>query len=261
MRQRLACGVLVITALIPGAASAGDADKPNPWSTSTNPTFGSRIDKPDGSSALTIGRRLPTEWETKVGTDVSLAPTGSNVPSENFLRGTAPDQSTGSVWGNITMPGIRPLGFDKTAVEARIDGGKEEGKLGATLSRSVPLGRDLSVTWQNGYSITQPLTQTAPAQPYMPLMGSVSPGSVSPIGTITQPAQARVFEEALRFNIAPSGTTFVAGASSSSLDDQWHNKLSIEQTLTGSLKVTTSVEDAGTPESKKSITAGFKKVW
>jgi hypothetical protein len=256
MRQRLACCVLVITALTPGAASAGDADKPNPWSTSANPTFGSRTDKPDGSSALTIGRRLPTEWETRVGTDVSLAPTGSNVPSENFARGTAPEQSTGSVWGNITMPGIRPLGFDKTAVEARIDGGKEEGKLGATLSRSVPLGRDLSVTWQNSYSVTQPLTQTAPAQPYVPLMGSVSP-----TGTITQPAQARVLEEALRFNIAPSGTTFVAGTSSSSTDDQWHNKLSIEQTLTGSLKVKTSVEDAGTAESKKSITAGFKKVW
>ena len=112
----------------------------------------------DGSSALTIGRRLPTEWETKVGTDVSLAPASSPVPSENLLHGTAPGQSSGSLWGNITMPGIRPLGFDKTAVEARIDGGKEEGKLGATLSRSVPLSRDLSVTWQNSYSVTQPLT-------------------------------------------------------------------------------------------------------
>jgi hypothetical protein len=251
MRQRLAFCVLITTALTLGAASAGDAEKP--WS---NPNFGNRTDKPDGSSALTIGRRLPTEWETRVGTDVSLAPPSSNVPSENFARGTAPEQSSGSVWGSITMPGIRPLGFDKTAVEARIDAGKEEGKLGATLSRSVPLGRELSVTWQNSYSVTHPLTQTGPAQPYMPLMGSVSP-----IGAITQPAQARVLEEALRFNIAPSGTTFVAGTSSSSLDDQWYNKLSIEQSLTGSLKVTTSVEDAGTAESKKSITAGFKKVW
>src|SRR4029079_7233724 len=39
------------------AAMAGDTD----------PTFGSRTDKPDGSSALTVGRRLPTPWETKVG--------------------------------------------------------------------------------------------------------------------------------------------------------------------------------------------------
>ena len=73
--------------------------------------------------------------------------------------------------------------------------------------------------------------------------------------------QARVFDEALRFNIAPSGTTFVAGTSSSSVDDQWRNKLSIEQPLPGSLTVTPSVEDPGTAESKRSITAGFKKVW
>ena len=126
MLPRLACGVLVITALTAGAACAGDADKP------ASPNFGSRTDKPDGSSALTIGRRLPTEWETRVGTDVSLAPASSTVPSENLLHGAAPDRSSGSVWGSITMPGIRPLGFDKTAVEARIDGGKEEGKLGAS---------------------------------------------------------------------------------------------------------------------------------
>ena len=185
MRQRLACGVLVITALTAGAACAGDADKSASAGTSLN--FGSRTDKPDGSSALTIGRRLPTEWETRVGTDVSLAPASSPVPSENLLHGAAPDQSSGSVWGSITMPGIRPLGFDKTAVEARIDGGKEEGKLGATLSRSVPLSRDLSVTWQNSYSVTQPLTQTGPVSPYGPLLGIVSP-----TGTITQPVQARV---------------------------------------------------------------------
>jgi hypothetical protein len=160
------------------------------------------------------------------------------------------------VWGSIAVPGAYPLGFDKAAVEARIDGGNEQGKLGATLSRSVPLGRDLSVTWQNGYSVVQPLTQTAPVTPSMPLMGSVSP-----TGTITQPTQARVLDEALRFNLAPSGTTFVAGASSSSTENQWHNKLSIEQSLYGPLKVTTSVEDAGTVDSKKSITAGFKKVW
>ena len=117
------------------------------------------------------------------------------MPSENFLRGTTPDQSTGSVWGSITMPGIRPLGFDKTPVEARIDGGKEEGKLGATLSRSVPLGRDLSVTWQNCYSVTQPLTQTARSRLTCRCSESCRPRAPS-----RQPAQARVFDEALRFN-------------------------------------------------------------
>ena len=54
-----------------GTASAGDTD----------PTFGNRTDKPDGSAALTIGRRLPTAWETKVGTDVSLAAPSPTAPS------------------------------------------------------------------------------------------------------------------------------------------------------------------------------------
>src|SRR5262245_1073866 len=104
-----------------GAAWAGDND----------PVFGSRADKPDGSSALTVGRRFPTEWETKIGTDVKLGPQQSSLPSENFANGTLTDQSTGSVWGSITMPGFQPLGFDKTALEARMDAATDEGKVGA----------------------------------------------------------------------------------------------------------------------------------
>ena len=254
MRQCTAfCAIAMCAALSGSAAFAGDADQ-----SQAGPTFGSRTDKPDGSSAVTIGRRLPTEWETKVGTDVSLAPQASPVPSENLLRGATPDQSTGSVWGSITMPGFRPLGFDKTSVEARVDGAKDESKLGTTLSRSVPLGQSLSVTWQNSYSIVQPLAPTAPVAPAVPLTTNVaSTGVIAPPTT----TQARVFDEALRFNIAPSGTTFSAGASSSSADNQWHNKFSIEQIVAGPLKVTTSVEDAGTATGNKSITAGFKKVW
>src|SRR4051812_47119737 len=91
------CAIALCTALNGSAAFAGDADK------SPGPTFGSRTDKPDGSSTMTIGRRLPTEWETKVGTDVSLAPQQSPALSENILNGTTSDRSTGSVWGNITM--------------------------------------------------------------------------------------------------------------------------------------------------------------
>jgi hypothetical protein len=68
-------------------------------------------------------------------------------------------------------------------------------------------------------------------------------------------------DETVRLNVSPSGTTFSAAAGSSTLDTQWHNKLSMEQTLVGPLKLTTSVEDAGTAASRKSITAGFKRVW
>ena len=70
----IAALALIVSA---SAAMAGDAD----------PTFGSRTDKPDGSSALTIGRRLPTPWETKVGADVSLAAPSGIAASDNLVRG------------------------------------------------------------------------------------------------------------------------------------------------------------------------------
>ena len=68
-------------------------------------------------------------------------------------------------------------------------------------------------------------------------------------------------DDTVRLSVDPFGTTLSAGAASSVGDTQWHNKLSIEQTLLGPLKLTTSVEDAGTAAPKKSITAGFKRTW
>jgi hypothetical protein len=225
-----------------GAAMAGDAD----------PTFGSRTDKPDGSSALTVGRRLPTPWETKVGADVSLAAPSGIAASDNLARGVAQDRSSGAVWGNLTMPGLRPLGFDKTSVEARVDAGKDEGKIGATLSRSVPINQELSVTLQNSYSVKQAL----PGGP----TGMPSPANIPNTATAAL-APAWGVDETVRLNVDPSGTTFSAGAGASTVDTQWHNKLSMEQTLVGPLKLTTSIEDAGTTTPKKSITAGFKRTW
>ena len=235
---------LVVT-VSAGAAMAGDAD----------PTFGSRTDKPDGSSALTVGRRLPTPWETKVGADVSLAAPSGIAASDNLVRGgVAQDRSSGTVWGNLTMPGLRPLGFDKTSVEARVDAGKDEGKLGATLSRSVPINQDLSVTLQNSYSVKQSLPSGATGMPMPPTTGIPNTATAAP-------APAWGVDETVRLNVDPSGTTFSAGAGASTVDTQWHNKLSMEQTLVGPLKLTTSIEDAGTTTPKKSITAGFKRTW
>jgi hypothetical protein len=243
-----------------GAAMAGDAD----------PTFGSRTDKPDGSSALTVGRRLPTPWETKVGADVGLAAPSGITASDNLARGGgAQDHSSGAVWGNLTMPGltmpgVRPLGFDKTSVEARVDAGKDEGKVGATLSRSVPINQDLSVTLQNSYSVKQSLATSATNVPAtsVPMMNvPMSPTTNIPNTASTVPAPAWGVDETVQLNVDPSGTTFSAGAGASTADTQWHNKLSMEQTLVGPLKLTTSIEDAGTTTPKKSITAGFKRTW
>jgi hypothetical protein len=99
-------------------------------------TFGNRTENRDGSVAMTVGRRLPTEWDTKFGADFSLAKPAGVTPAENLLTRQAPERSTGAVWGSIAAPGVPPLGFDKTSISARVDPAKEEGKFGAVLSRS-----------------------------------------------------------------------------------------------------------------------------
>jgi len=70
----------------------------------------------------------------------------------------------------------------------------------------------------------------------LPLMANPLPGAASSSWTTDQ---------SVRLNIAPSGTTLSAGEVRSSADDQWHQKFSVEQSVFGPLKVTTSVEDAG----------------
>src|SRR5262249_25369775 len=62
---------------------------------------------------------------------------------DQLLAGAVPDQSSGVAWATITAPGFEaPLGWDKTSIETRADPSQEQGKLGTTLSRSVPPERD-----------------------------------------------------------------------------------------------------------------------
>jgi hypothetical protein len=253
MRLVLAAGVSLAI-----DASVSLADSHNAAAQSPDPTFGSRTDNRDGSAAMTIGRRLPIAWDTKIGTDVSLAAPADSVTSDYFKRGSAPDQSSGAIWGSLTMPGVRPLGFDRTSVDARIDAGKDEGKLGATLSRSLPIDPNLSLTLQHSHSVTQSLANGA-SMAGGPSTISITPPATAPATPL--PAQTWSTDESIRLTVSPTGTTFLAGATASTTGPQWHNKFGIEQTLFGPLKVTTSVEDAGSPASQKSITAGFKRVW
>lgn len=250
--MRLSSFVFGIAALALGAGQVmAGSDAPN----GSAPTFGSRTDKPDGSTAVTIGHRLPTAWDTQVGTDLSLAAPSATTAADNLLANGAPRQSSGAVWGHLTVPGVAPPGFDKTSIEARLDAGKDEGKLGATFSRSLPLDKNFSLTLQNNYAVTQTLAEAQASVPAAPIAG---PPATPLTPTATHSLSAG---ETLRFNVNPLGTAFSAGAASSTTDPQWHSKLSVEQTLFGPLKVTTSVEDAGTAASNKSIKAGFKTVW
>ena len=236
MKLRATLSVLGITgiAMLPPGAGAGENDRP---ATGASPTVNGNPAKPDWSS-WAVGPQLPAEWPADAGFDLSLAPF----------------QPTGSAWASVAAPAIRPSG--KAPFEARFEGAKDDSMVGATLSRSVPLGRDFSVTWQNTYALTQPVTPAAPSSPYVSQYGFISP-----TGIVGQSTENREIDQSLRFKVAPYGTTFSAGTATSATDQQWHNRLSIEQSLPGSFNVTTSIDDAGSTESRKSITAGFKKVW
>lgn len=208
-------------------------------SNSFDPTFGSRTEKSDGSVALTIGRRLPTEWDAKFGMDAKLAPEPSSIPAHTTPHSTPADRSSSTVWGSMTGPAVAPFLFDKTAIDARLDPGNEKGEVAATLSRTVPLGEDVSVTLQDKYSVTQSIT---------------TPSQLA--GTPTWQS-----DRSVRLNIAPTSTTLSAGIVTTSTDNLRHNRFSAEQRIFGPLNVTTSVTDPGSATSSKSITAGFKHTW
>lgn len=244
------CHLLFASAFVlttgPRAASAADTPPPG------NSTFGNRTDRPDGSSAVTIGRRLPTEWETKVGADFNLAAPPGTASVDNMTRASS-ERSTGAIWGNLSTAAVQPIGLDKASLEARIDAGSDEGKVGATVSRSVPINPNMSVTLQNIYSVKQSLGSTPAGLPAGPALATTT--------ATTAPVSPWSMDDTVRLSVDPFGTTLSAGASSSVGDGQWYNRLSVEQTLVGSLKVTTSVENAGTAQPNKSISAGFKRTW
>src|SRR5438270_8942525 len=100
-----------------------------------------------------------SDWAGKVGIDYSKpAIPAVTFQPDQLLAGAVPDQSTGVAWATVTAPGLEaPLGWDTTSIETRIDPSQEQSKLGTTLSRSVPVGDDISLTWQNGVSMTRPL--------------------------------------------------------------------------------------------------------
>jgi len=182
-----------------------------------------------------------TGWDAKVGVDYRKPsiPAAEFQPGE-LTAGAIPDQSTGVAWANVTAPGLdSPLGWDKTAIETRLDPAQEQGKLGATLSRSVPLGEGVAVTLQNGYSVTRAHPDAAASA-----------------------AQSWATNQALRFNVLPTDTSFSLGAATSSTDDKWLRTLSAEQKLFGGpLSVTGSVSETASGDTSKSLRAGFRQTW
>ncbi len=202
-------------------------------------TIGSRSEKADGSVAVTAGHRLPTAWDAKVGVDVAAPATLPDAFAGQANRGAG--------WANVAVPAT-PIGLDKATIDARVDPNADQGRLSTSLSRSVPIGGGVSITMQNGYSVTQTLA---------------SPGGALPSASAPGTAPTRVYagDGGVRVEL-PSATALSAGASMSSTDERLLPKVSAEQKLFGTpLSITGTITERPTGDTDRSITAGFKRTW
>ena len=196
--------------------------------------------KIDGSKFTAPGAAAKG-WDGKVGVDTGApASLSAALRPEQLLAGAPPDVSSGIAWATVTAPADWPLSWDKAAIETRIDP-LQQGKLGVTLSRSVPVGSTVALMWQNGHSVTQALGH-----------GIASAGG----------SQVYSTNQAVRFTILPADTTLSVAATMSSTDDKWARSLSAEQKLFGGpVSITGAVSESPTGDISKSLKAGFKRTW
>ena len=209
------------------------------------PSWSSR-DKANGSAAVSVKQPLSPFWDTRIGADMTVTRqpatlTGSELLSEKLANGGSLPQSSGSAWAAITAPGVASI-WDKTAVEARVDPAQETSKLGISISKSVPLGEQTSLTLQNGYNVIQ--------QGIVPVPGI--PG---------RPLQKHETEQSAKLSIGDTGTSFSAGQTLSSADDRWLRKIGAEQKLFGGVSISGSIGETAQGAANKSISAGFKHSW
>ena len=163
-------------------------------------------DQPNGS-AVSVKQSVSTfadaEVDAKVGADMTVVrqpSTLSELLSEQALNGGSGPQSGGTAWATIAAPGAGSL-WDKTTVEAHLDPSQDQSKLGTSLSKSLELGEQYSLTLQNGYNLMQQ-------------------GAVPVPGFAGHPARNFETEQSAKLNMTGSGTSVSAGQSLSSADDK-----------------------------------------
>ena len=198
----------------------------------------------NGSSAVTVKQSVSSFWDARIGADMTVTSeprTMSELLAQKAANGGSLPQSSGSAWAAATAPGAGSI-WDKTAVEARVDPGAEQSKIGASLIKSVPLSNDTSLTLQNGYSVNQ---QGATA---VPGIG----------GHVTRNYET---DQSAKVTLTDTGTSITAGQSLSTTDDKWLRKVGAEQKLFDNVTVSGSVGETSQGAINKSLTAGFKKSW
>ena len=223
----------------------------NPASKRTTPKPGTAAEmswssngKPNGAAGVSVKQPLSPFWDTRIGADMTVTrqpTTMSELLSEKATNGGNEPQSGGSAWAAITAPGVGSI-WDKTAVEARVDPGQEQSKLGTSVSKSLPLSEQYLLTLQNGYNVIQQ-------------------GVVPVPGIAAHPSRNYQTEQSAKLSITDTGTSLVAGQTLSTTDDKWLRKIGAEQKLFDGVSVSATVGETPQGATNKSLTAGFKHSW
>jgi hypothetical protein len=200
-------------------------------------------DKPNGSAAVTVKQPLSPFWDARLGADMTVTrqppTTMSELLSEKLANGGNAPQSSGAAWAAVTAPGIGSI-WDKTAIEARVDPSQEQSKLGTSVSKSLPLNEQYSLTLQDGYNVIQQGIAPVPGIAGRPIYQT---------------------EQSAKLSIADTGTSLIAGQTLSSTDDKWLRKIGAEQKLFDGASISASVGETPLGTTNKSLTAGFKRSW
>jgi hypothetical protein len=207
---------------------------------SANETTWSSQEKAFGS-AVSVKQPVSPFWDARVGADMTVVrqpTTLAELLAEKASNGGNEPQSSGTAWASVTAPGVALI-WDKTTVEARVDPSQDQGKLGTSLSKSLTLSEQYSLTIQNGYNMTQGLAPTA-----------------GPAGRTTYAT-----EQSAKLGITDTGTSFSAGQTLSTTDDKWLRKIGAEQKIVGGFNISGSIAETPLGIANKSVSAGFKQSW
>jgi hypothetical protein len=201
-------------------------------------------DKPNGSAAVSVKQPVSPFWDARIGADMTVArqpTTMSELLADKVANGGNTPQSSGTAWAAVTAPGAGSI-WDQTAIEARLDPGQEQSRLGTSLRKSVPLSEQYSLTLQNGYNLIQQ-------------------GIVPVPGIVARPARNYQTEQSAKLSIADTGTSFMAGQTLSTTDDKWLRKIGAEQKLFDGVSISGSIGETAQGATSKSISAGYKRSW
>lgn len=200
-------------------------------------------DTANGAAALSVKQSMIPFWDTRVGAELTVARQQPLTAAEALQQKitTGEQQSSGAAWAAMTAPGVGSI-WDNTAIEARVDPSQDQSRLGASLSKSVPLSEQTSLTLQNGTNVTQ--------------------HGIAPIPGITgHQARNTAMDQSAKLSIADTGTSFIAGQTLSSVDDKWLRKIGAEQKLFGGVSVSGSIGETPQGAPNRSFSAGFKRSW